>query len=144
PIDIVAPADARPAVDAALAAVLAQRVLAPVPGRAARVIIAPSGTAGAAPSVGESQSAGTAEAVPYEDTRKRGGDVTSSGDAGASSGASAERGERRGNPAVSRRASPPRSRGPSGESAPAGSIAMPISEGQSARGDAAASSADAL
>src|SRR5262249_38264114 len=47
PIDIVAPADVRPAVDAALAAVLAERVLGPVPGRTARVIIAPAGVAGA-------------------------------------------------------------------------------------------------
>jgi hypothetical protein len=48
PIDIVAPPDVRSVVDAALAAVLTERVLAPVAGRRARVIIAPAGTAEAA------------------------------------------------------------------------------------------------
>jgi hypothetical protein len=42
PIEIDASPDARPIVDAAVAAVLSRRVLAPVPGRTARIVVAPA------------------------------------------------------------------------------------------------------
>jgi hypothetical protein len=47
PIEVVAPEQARPLVDAAIAAVLSQRVWSPPPGRRARLIVAAAGDADA-------------------------------------------------------------------------------------------------
>ena len=49
PIEIIAQADAQPAIDAAIAAVRAERVWAPAPDRRARLVLLPSAAAGAGP-----------------------------------------------------------------------------------------------